>query len=392
MTEHTIRLVCNIPIVQYPNSTGSGGIRPAYDAGKNTGGAATSITIKLSNMNKMIIPAIALCMLIACNPRQNNDSLPETKQIPVTTVIVKQEKVVTALRYSGTVEAFQTIPLTFQTTGTVQEVMVGAGDMVYKGELLATLDQTDAKSMYDITLSQYQQAKDAYDRLKTVHEQGSLPEIKWVEMESKLEQAKSSLELAKNNLDKCKMYAPVNGMVGRRNTEPGMSAISITSAPLELVDIKQVFVKISVPENEVAKIRKGMNASVTVSALNGKEFKGEVASISVVADRISRTYEAKILLQNPQFILKPGMVCDVKMEISIEKELIIVPNQSVSKDNENRVYVFIVDPAAKRARKQVIIPGQYHDSGLEVLSGLAPGQMIVNEGKEKLSDNSLISF
>jgi RND family efflux transporter MFP subunit len=343
-------------------------------------------------MKKMIIPAIALCMLVACNPRQNVDSLPGTKSISVTTVMVKQEKVVTALRYSGTVEAYRSIPLNFQTTGTVQEVLVDAGDIVHKGQLLATLDQTDAKSMHEITLSQFQQAKDAYDRLKTVHDQGSLPEIKWVEMESKLEQAQSSLNLTKNNLDKCNLYAPVNGMVGRRNIEPGMSAITITSAPLELVDINQVYVKISVPENEVARIVKGMKASFTVSALNDKEFKGEVANISPVADRISRTYEAKILVPNPDLAIKPGMVCDVKMETAMEKEVIMVPNQSVSKDSENKVYVYVVDTAEKRARKQFIKTGRYLDSGLEVVSGLAAGQVIVNEGKEKLSDNCLITW
>jgi len=343
-------------------------------------------------MKKMIIPAMALCMLVACNPKQIEDIKQETKQIPVTTVVVKQEKVMAALRYSGTVEAFQTIPLTFQSTGTVEKVLVEAGDVVQKGQLLATLDETDAKSMYDITLSKYRQATDAYERLKKVHEQGSLTEIKWVEMESNLEQAKSSLELAKNNLDKCKLYAPLSSMVGRRNIEPGMSAITITSAPLELVDIKQVYVKISVPENEVAKIVKGMRASFTVSALNDRAFKGEVANISPVADRISRTYEAKILVQNSNLAIKPGMVCDVKMETSMEKEVIMVPNQSVSKDSENKLYVFVVDTSAKRARKQIIKTGQYLDSGLEVVSGLAAGQVIVIEGKEKLSDNSLISF
>jgi len=340
----------------------------------------------------MIISAIALCMLFACNPKQNQESLPSTKPITVTTVMVKKEKVVTALRYSGTVEAYQSIPLHFQTTGTVEKVLVDAGDIVHKGQLLAKLDETDAKSMYEITLSQYQQAKDAYERLKTVHGQGSLPEIKWVEMESKLDQAQSSLNLAKNNLDKCNMYAPVNGMVGRRNIEPGMSAISIVSAPLELVDIKQVYVKFSIPENEVARIVKGMKTNFTVSALSDKEFNGVVANISPVADRISRTYEAKILVHNPDLALKPGMVCDVKMETSMKKEQVLIPYQSVSKDNENRVYVFLVDTAAKRARKQVIKAGQYQDTGVEVISGLEPGQIIVNGGKEKLSDNSLIAW
>jgi len=343
-------------------------------------------------MKKMIIPAMALYMVFACNPKENHDSLPSTKPIIVTTVTVKKEKVVTSLRYSGTVEAYQSIPLNFQITGTVEKVLVEAGDVVQKGQLLATLGLTDAKNMYEITLSQYQQAKDAYDRLKSVHDKGSLPEIKWVEMESKLEQAQSSLNLAKNNLDKCNLFAPVNGMVGRRNIEPGMSSISITSAPLELVDIRQVYVKISVPENEVPKIVKGMKSGFTVSALDEKEFAGKVANISPVADRISRTYEAKILVQNPGFALKPGMVCDVKMETTMAKELVLVPYQSVSKDSENRVFVFLVDAGAKRARKQIIKTGQYQDAGLEVISGLEPGQVIVNGGKEKLSDNSLIAW
>jgi len=343
-------------------------------------------------MKKFIIPAMALSMLIACNPKETRENLFSTKPIIVTTVTVKQEKVVIALRYSGTVEAYQNIPLNFQTTGTVQEVLVDAGDIVHKGQLLATLDETDAKNMHEITLSQYQQAKDAHERLKTVHNQGSLPEIKWVEMESKLEQAQSSLNLAKNNLDKCSLYAPVNGMVGRRNIEPGMSSISLASAPLELVNIRQVYVKISVPENEFAKIVKGMKAHFTVSALNDQEFIGEVANISPVADRISRTYEARILLDNPGLALKPGMVCDVKMATAMEKELVLIPYQSVTKNNENHAFVFLVDATAKRARKQVIVTGQYHDTGLEVISGLEPGQIIVNGGKEKLSDNSLISW
>jgi membrane fusion protein (multidrug efflux system) len=128
------------------------------------------------------------------------------------------------------------------------------------------------------------------------------------------------------------------------------------------------------------------------SALNAQEFNGVIANISPVADRISRTYEAKILVPNPNIALKPGMVCDVQMETTMEKELVLVPYQSVSRDHESKVFVFVVDPSAKQARKQVITTGQYHDAGLEVVSGLEAGQMIVNEGKEKLTDNSKIAY
>jgi RND family efflux transporter MFP subunit len=343
-------------------------------------------------MKREFILLIAPMLLFACSGRQESTDLLSQKQINVKAVDVKKEKVFATLQYSGTVEAYQTIPLTFEMTGTVERVLVEAGDKVHKGQLVATLKQTDARNMLQITQSQYQQAKDAYDRLKTVHDLGSLPDIKWVEMESKLQQASSSLELAKNNLDKCNLYSPVDGTVGSRNAEPGMSAISLTAAPIEIVDIRQVYIKVSVPENEVSKIRKGMKAKITVTALDGKSFDGEIAVISPVADRISRTYETKLLLQNPGEVLKPGMVCDVNMEQAMEKEVMLVPFQSVSKDHENRTYVFIVDETGKKAIRQNITTGQCFEGGIEVLSGLTPGQKVISEGKEKLNDNCQIAL
>lgn len=342
-------------------------------------------------MKKTACLALIVTLASGCSTDQPQEKSPAEKGVAVTVSIVKSEHAAVALRYSGTVEPSRTIPLNFQSTGTVETVLVDAGDAIKKGQILATLDKTDMQNLYEITRSKYQQAKDAYDRLKTVHDQGSLTEVKWVEMETNMEQAKSSLEISRNNLEKCFLRAPVDGIIGTRNIEPGMSSLGIT-APLDIVQINLVYVKISVPENEVARIVKGMKASFTVSALNDKEFRGEVTNISPVADRISRTYEAKILVPNPELSLKPGMVCDVKMETTMEKELILIPYQCVSKDNENKPFVYIVAPMEKRARKQIIKTGQYYDSGLEVVSGLSVGQTIVNEGKEKLNDNSLIVF
>ncbi len=343
-------------------------------------------------MKKVLVPALIMAFVFGCSPKQNQESLPDETAVRVTTVMVKKEKVVTVLQYSGTVEANRTIPLSFKTTGTVERVLVQIGDKVRKGQLLATLDPTDSKSMYQIAWAKYQQAKDAYDRLHSVYEKGSLSEIKWVEMETNLEQAKSSLEMSKNNLDKSNLYSPVSGVVSQRNIEPGMSSISIGPAPLEIADIKEVYVKIAIPENEVVYVKKGMNAHFTVSALNGAAFMGEVTNISPVADPFSRTYDAKIKVINAAEQLKPGMVCDLKMEQTSAGKLILIPYQSVSQDNNYRSFVFVVDSTHQRVKKQIITIAQYHGKNLEVVSGLKEGQLIVEEGKEKLSDNSLITL
>ena len=339
---------------------------------------------------RILTSALALALLAGC--ANKNEKAAESAPIKVTTATVVNQSTVQRLNFSGTVEAGQTIPLTFEMTGTVQKVLVEAGDAVSAGQLLATIDKTDARNMYEMTLAKQKQAQDAYDRLKSVYEKGSLPEVKWIEMQTNLEQANSSLKIAENNLKKCELKSPVSGIVGRRNVEPGMSALSITGAPIEIVDLKTVNIKISIPEKEIGKLKKGAEATFTVGALGGKVFDGEVTNISPVADRLSRTYEAKIQVNNRGGELKPGMVCDVRIDIADNQKRLLVPYLCVTRDNENQQYVYLIDKKANTAQKHIVTTGNYYDKFLEITSGLNEGDLVVKNGKDKLTNNCLISF
>jgi len=342
---------------------------------------------------------LVLILLLALNltgckgDKENNKEVTSENQgIVVKTMIVQKSGTASQFRYSGTVEAFKTIPLSFQSVGTVKSVLVDAGDFVKKGQLLATTDRANAQSMYEMSLAKFQQAQDAYNRLKTVHDKGSLPEIKWVEMQTNLESAKSSLAMSKDNLEKCNLYAPSDGIVGKRSIEPGMSALSLTGSPIELVEISNVYIKISVPENEIGKIKKGQKATITVSALGNKSFNGAVEKISPVADAISRTYEVKVLIQNQSLELKPGMVCDVSMSSNGGSMCMLIPYQAATKNSNDQAYVYVVNTTTKRVSKQFVTLGNYNGSNIEVVTGLQEGQTIVSEGKEKLSDNAQVVF
>lgn len=340
-------------------------------------------------MKKTILFTLTVLSLVGCNNKPKVDS-PTSPQVVIAEVT--KVKGSTDLHYSGSIEAFQTIPLTFQTTGTVLRVLVNAGDAVHKGQLLATVDKTDAQNMYELSNAKYKQAKDAYNRLKEVRDNGSLPEIKWVEMESNLQQAQSSVAIAKNNLNKSSLYSPDNGIIGKRNIEPGMASIGSVLAPLELIKIESVYVKIAVPENEISKIKKGLKAKFKVSALDNKMFEGMVTNVGVVADQISRTYEVKITLKNPGLLLKPGMVCDVNLGIATDKEILAVPYQAVDKDKDNNSFVYVVDQTRKIAKKRVVHIGDYQNDNIEVISGLTFGEKVVSAGNQKLSDNCKISL
>ena len=340
-------------------------------------------------MKKTILLTLTLLSIVGCTQKSKVENSPDP-QVLISEVTKGESS--EDLHYSGSIEALQTIPLTFQTTGTVLRVLVNAGDAVHKGQLLATVDKSDAQSLFELTNAKYIQAKDAYNRLKEVHDNGSLPEIKWVEMQSNLEQAKSSVALARNNLSKCALYAPENGIIGRRNIEPGMSSLGNPIAPLELIKIESVYVKISVPENEINKIKRGTKATFKVSALDNKNFEGVVTNVGVVADQISRTYEVKIVVKNPGFLLKPGMVCDVNLGISATKGMLTVPYQAVDKDRDNNNFVFVVDPKQMIATKRIIHIGNYVNDNIEILDGLSAGEKVVCEGKQKLSDRCKVTL
>jgi RND family efflux transporter MFP subunit len=344
-------------------------------------------------MKRVIYQAALLLLLTGCNTKQGQETQNSSeKSIKITKQKVKSGNEELNLNFSGTVEPFQSIPLSFRTTGTVGKVLVEEGDFVKKGQLLATIDETDARNLYEMSASKYEQAADAYERLKSVYDKGSLAEIKWIEMETNLQQAKSSLELSKNNLEKCNLRSPANGIIGNRNIEPGMSSINLTGTPLEIVDITKVYVKISVSENEISKIKNGAEALIIVSALGNKQFEGKITNVSQVADKFSRTYDAKILVNNSELELKPGMVCDVTVCLQLDKTLVLVPYPSISEDENGNSFVYLIDAQNKKAKKQIVETGNYVGGDIEILSGLTEGQEIVCEGKYKLTDNSLISW
>ncbi|MGV8829027.1 MAG: efflux RND transporter periplasmic adaptor subunit [Breznakibacter sp.] len=334
---------------------------------------------------------VAIVVLLAGCKEKIENVVKEQTAIRVKTQSVQTFNGLLNLRYSGTVEASQTIPLSFRSLGTVEQVLVQEGDAVRKGQLLASVDKADNQSVYNSSLAMYQQAKDAYDRLKQVYDNGSLPEVKWVEMETNMKKAQSQWEVAKSSLDKCNLYAPTNGVIGKRNIEPGQSAMS-GFAPLELVKIEKVLVKISVPENEIGKLKKGISAGITISALNNRHFDGTISHVGVVADQFSRTYEVKITVENSELDIKPGMVCDVVLNTNDAKQVVLVPYNAVTKDDDGNTYVFVVTSNQKSVKKQIVTVGDYQSNGLEIIKGLTVDQVVVVEGKEKLMDNSLISL
>lgn len=135
------------------------------------------------------------------------------REIPVKTWTVSFREGVYTRSYIGEIEGESSSSLSFQVLGYVECIYVKEGQRVERGELLARLDETTLQSTYDAALSTLKQAEDAYARMEQLHKSGSLPEIKWVEVQSSLQQARSMEQIAKKNLKDVELRAPYSGII-----------------------------------------------------------------------------------------------------------------------------------------------------------------------------------
>jgi RND family efflux transporter MFP subunit len=344
-----------------------------------------------------VFTAMMLCVFAACSNVRTAEQ--QDTVIPVKVMEIISTQTASVKNYVGTVEESAAISLSFPLIGTVEEVLVQEGQWVRKGQLLAALNTTTAENMYQAMLAKERQAQDAYDRLTKVHQNGSLPDIKFVEVESGLEQAKSMTVISKKNLDDCKLYAPRDGIISQKNIEAG-SSVNVAQAAFKLVEISRVFVKVPVSENEISGIVEGQTATVTVAALGNAVFAGRVAIKGVSANAVSHTYETKIEIANNAGTknfspLLPGMVCKVeipnvssKTENSQNTE-IVVPNRCISVSSDGKRYVWLAD--GKIAKRRYVEIGDLTNSGIVIASGLSAGDKIITEGFLKICEGMKIT-
>ncbi|MBP1614224.1 MAG: efflux transporter periplasmic adaptor subunit [Bacteroidetes bacterium] len=338
-------------------------------------------------MRLLIYAYILVCTILFSNCTGKKGESEADKAITVKVERVTATGTQNEKNYVGTVEAGSSSSLSFQVMGNVSKVLVSEGERVSKGELLATLDRATLQNTYNATLATLKQAQDAYDRMKTLRESGSLPEIKWVEVESKLQQAQSMEQIARKNRKDSGLYAPFSGVIAKKSVEQGMNVMPGMEV-MQLADINDVNIKIAVPENEITSIEKKQAASISVAALANQLFEGIVSEKGIAANPLSHTYEVKIKLTNIQQKLMPGMVCSVTVIGADKKSEIIIPNSVVQLKPDGTRFVWLAKN--EKATLKIIQTGAFTQKGIIVTEGLKEGDMLITEGNQKVSEGTKI--
>lgn len=331
----------------------------------------------------------------------NRKAAPAEKAVVVGTITAGTASAQSSQSYPGTIEELNGTSLSFATGGTIKQLRVSEGQWVRAGEVIGIVDPTTsgntvamAKASTRQALETQKQAEDAYRRMKILHDRGSLPEIKWVEVETKLSQARqmvhqarASEKIARKGLSDTRLVAPFSGYISSKDAEVGQNVMP--GVPVaKLVKIDQVKVKISVPEGEMSKIKTGQAVSFTVPSLGNVAFTGRIVEKGISADPMSRQYEVRVLVNNSQHKLLPGMVCDASLNATTTSSHILLPANVVQIDIDNHPFVWTVK--GDKAKKTYITLGPNIGSNIIITRGLQTGQKVIAEGYQKVSNGMTV--
>lgn len=336
----------------------------------------------------MLTLLTALVVLSSCGEKKNSGAKAPTR---VKTQLVSPAFSDDAQTYVGIVEEREATAVSFTGMGVVKRVLVNEGQSVGKGQLIAEMDDTQARNLLSGAEAQMTQANDALERYKMLHDAGSLAEVQWVEIQSKVAQAKSQLEVAKKNLADCRLTAPVSGIVGKKLIGAGETALP-SQAVVTILDISSVKVKVAIPEAEISGISASTPSTISVEAAQSVVNGGRIEK-GVQADALTHTYDVRINVQNNGRKLLPGMVASVRFIADGSQSLAgkVLPVTTVQKGADGQMFVWTVSADNTAHRTKVTI-GETLGNHVAITDGLNVGQRVVTEGYQKLSEGTKVVY
>ena len=336
--------------------------------------------------NTLLIFTLSALLLTGCgNKKAQNQVFDPT--LPVEIRIISQSNDNNLRNYVGTIKSEMKLPAAFPLGGTLTGIYVKNGQHVKKGTLIARVDETAAKSLHDAAMATLNQAEDGYNRLKQLHDEGGIPDVRWVQMETDLEKARQAEISTRKHLNECTLRAPQDGFISMEERTIGESLLPSTPF-FHIIDMNKMVVEFSVPEKEIGVIQIGDKAEATFPGLDDMTKTIEIIDKSFVSNPLGHTYTIKARVPVEDKDILPGMVVKIKLSLS-EASGIVVPSSCVLTMPEGADVWTVKNNKAYRRNIKV---GGFVKNGVVVESGLQSGDTIITAGYQKLYNGAKVSF
>ncbi len=263
-----------------------------------------------------------------------------------------------------------------------------AAEKLYESRKELLAEGAIARRLVDEANVAYVQAKSQYE-VSTKHLEALLRVLQQAETsgaEGQLEAAKGRYEGAEAQLKYSQITSPISGVVTDRSVYAGEAA-STNTPLLTIMDVSRVIAHVSVPTQELTKLKVGDSATITDP--DGQSYAGKVTVVSPAVDPNSTTAEVWVTADNPKEHLRPGETVRVSILVERIKDATVVPSAALVPSQDGSITVMVLSPDSVAHERKVKIGVRSADK-VQILEGVNPGEKIIVVGALGLQDKARV--
>jgi len=290
------------------------------------------------------------------------------------------------LTLPGETEPDADVVLSSETDGAVEWVGPAEGQRVEKGAVLMRIDVSAKRAKLDQAELSSRLAEAQASRRERLYEESVLSREELDEARTTMEVARATAAEARAEFVQGEVRAPISGVVESLDADPG-EFVTVGQQLMELVNRDVVRVIVSVPEMDVRYLSPDNVAEVSVDAWPGRGWQGRVDFVSAKADSATRTFTVRVLVDNADGAIRPGMLARVSFLRREIADAVAVPLSAVQDKGGERM-LFVEDGGVVRARTVEL--GVIQGGLVQVLSGLEPGENLIVTGQGSVEEGTRV--
>jgi len=349
-------------------------------------------------VKRILVSSGILILYLAAGCGQQQQRVESVIEVPVSVEEIALSSIEEYTSATGTVIAARKAVITSESAGYYRLAVNPAtgkkyvlGDFVKKGDVIVYLDNPEQENSIridSVNLS-LDSAQREFEKQKTLYEKGGVTLSELNAAERSYVDAKYSYENAQIQLAKMKVTPSIDGVIVRMPIYTEGVRVASGSEIASIMDYRKLLMEIQLPGTLLTTVTVGQNLRVTNYTRMETVLDGLITEVSPALDPETRTFIAKVTIDNPDMVFRPGMFVKAEIVTARHDDTIVIPKNLVMASGDNK-YVFIVEEGFARSRR--ITTGLENPDMIEVLEGLSPEERLVTSGFETLRNGAKVTI
>ncbi len=356
-------------------------------------------------MKKIIItvtiPALLAAVLFACSTSPKGGpsitgaetipALTDESAIAVRVIDVKEGEFSMPVISSGLITTGTESRLSFKAGGIVTKILVEEGESVTKGQLLATLDQTEIDAQSGQSKNNLEKTRRDFERIERLYKDSAATLEQYQNVKTAYDVANESWRITSFNKQYSTIHANASGKVIRKYANEGEQVTG--GSPVLVINSageNDWIVRIGLPDVDWVRIKKGDKAMVSTDAYGNETFEAVVSLINEAADPVSGLYVTEVKVSPRGRKLATGLVAKVEIIPSQTDKFKSIPIEAVVEGSGRNAFVFVAGDDMKTVRKIPVRIAYLSNDQAVVSGGLENVTRVITAGSAFLTESSTI--